>query len=121
MGDWLKVNGEAIYGTQATLFGAEAGSVSPTEKDAGGKPKFVPEWKWRSTTGPKKIYIELFEWPAGDFRLAKVPREVDGAYLLSAKGDVPVRMTRDGAGGISFALPNEAPSPVASVLVLKTR
>jgi alpha-L-fucosidase len=69
VGDWLKVNGEAIYGTQATLFGPEAGSFSSTEKDADGKPKFVPAWKWRSTTGPQKIYIELFEWPAEGFRL----------------------------------------------------
>ena len=28
MGAWLKVNGEAIYGTQPTLFGAEAGAFS---------------------------------------------------------------------------------------------
>jgi alpha-L-fucosidase len=121
MGDWLKVNGEAIYGTQATLFGPEAGSFSATEKDADGKPKFVPAWKWRSTSGPKKIYIELFEWPADGFHLAKVPREVTGAYLLSASGYLPVRMTRETDGEISFALPKQPPSPVASVLVLKTR
>jgi alpha-L-fucosidase len=121
MGDWLKVNGEAIYGTQATLFGPEAGSFSTTEKDADGKPKFVPAWKWRSTAGPKKIYIELFEWPTDGFHLAKVPREVTGAYLLSAAGNMPVKMTREADGGIGFALPQQAPSAVASVLVLKTR
>ena len=94
MGDWLKANGEAIYGTQATLFGPEAGSFSTTEKDADGRPKFVPAWKWRSTTGPKKIYIELLEWPSNSFYVPKVPRHVTGAYLLSASGDLPVRMTR---------------------------
>jgi alpha-L-fucosidase len=121
VGAWLKVNGEAIYGTQATLFGAEAGSFSPTEKDADGKPAFVPAWKWRSTTGPKKIYIELFEWPEDGFHLAKVPREVTGAYLLSASGHLPVKMSRESDGGIRFSLPKQAPNDVASVLVLQTR
>jgi alpha-L-fucosidase len=121
MGDWLKVNGEAIYGTKATLFGPEAGSFSTTEKDERGKPKFVPEWKWRSTTGPDKIYIELLDWPSQGFHLEKVPRAVTGAYLLSASGNLPVKMARDAEGGISFALPKLPPSAVASVLVLKTR
>ena len=69
MGEWLAVNGEAIYGTQPTLFGAEAGAFSATEKDKNGKPKFVPAWKWRSTTRPDKIYIEIFKWPSGAFHL----------------------------------------------------
>ena len=57
MGKWLAVNGEAIYATQPTLFGAEAGSFSTTEKDKDGKPKFIPSWKWRSTTnGRQDIY-----------------------------------------------------------------
>ena len=42
MGKWLEVNGESIYGTQPTLFGAEAGSFCTTEKDEDGKPKFIP-------------------------------------------------------------------------------
>jgi alpha-L-fucosidase len=78
IGKWLAVNGEAIYGTQPTLFGAEAGSFSPTEKDGEGKPKFVPEWKWRSTTKKDKIYIELLQWPVETFHLDAVPTE--GTY-----------------------------------------
>src|ERR1019366_618794 len=67
MGQWLKVNGEAIYGTQPTLFGPEAGSFSATEKDRSGKPKFIAAWDWRSTTRADKIYIEIFTWPTGAF------------------------------------------------------
>jgi alpha-L-fucosidase len=69
VGDWVRVNGEAIYGTKPTLFGPEAGSFSTTEKDDKGKPKFVPEWKWRSTTGKDKVYVELFSWQMGSFHV----------------------------------------------------
>jgi alpha-L-fucosidase len=34
---WMKVNGEAIYGTGPTPFGDEAGAFSETEKDRNGK------------------------------------------------------------------------------------
>ena len=76
MGKWLAVNGELIYATQPTLFGTEAGAFSATEKDKNGNPKFVPSWKWRSTTAPGKIYVHLFEWPSAAFHLDKVPRAV---------------------------------------------
>src|SRR5580700_5823885 len=66
VGKWLSVNGEAIYGTGPTLFGAEAGSFSATEKEKNGNPKFISTWNWRSTTAPNKIYIEIFTWPASN-------------------------------------------------------
>jgi alpha-L-fucosidase len=119
VGQWLEANGEAVYKTQPTLFGDEAGSFSSTEKDKDGKPKFVPAWNWRSTTTASKIYIEIFNWPSGGFHLDKLPRTVTGAYLLADKQRKPLKVTKTGAG-IDIALPNQAPDPIATVLVLKT-
>ena len=119
MGKWLASNGESIYATQPTLFGDEAGAVSPTEKDKEGKPKFIPSWKWRSTTTENKIYIHLFEWPGSTFRLEKVPRTVSGAYLLADDARKPLSVS-SGGGGITVSLPERALDPIATVLVLTT-
>jgi len=119
MGKWLAINGEAIYGTKPTLFGAEAGSFSPTEKEKNGQPKFIPAWGWRSTTGVDKIYIEIFKWPNGSFHLDKVPRKVIGAYLLADPAHKPLKVTQAG-DGIDIQLPVRAPDASSSVLVLKT-
>jgi len=119
MGKWLAVNGESIYATQPTLFGAEAGSFSPTEKDKQGKPKFIPAWKWRSTTTADKIYIQLFEWPGTSFHLDNVPRQVSGAYLLADSSKKPLKVAQNGKS-LDVTLPAEALDPVATVLVLQT-
>jgi alpha-L-fucosidase len=119
VGKWLDVNGESIYATHATLFGPEAGSFSTTETDKDGKPKFIPSWKWRSTTGHNKVYVHLFEWPGSTFHLDQMPRKVTGAYLLSDKSRKSLKITKSGSG-LDVALPEQAPDPIATVLVLKT-
>ena len=119
VGKWLAVNGESIYATQPTLFGAEAGEFSATEKDKDGKPKFVSSWKWRSTTTANKIYIHLFEWPGATFHLDKMPRKVTSAYLLADQAQTPLKVTKQG-GGIDVALPGQPLDPIATVLVLTT-
>jgi alpha-L-fucosidase len=120
IGGWLKVNGEAIYGTTGTLFGDEAGSYSATQKNEQGKPKFIPAWDWRSTTGANKIYVELFKWPQGSFHLPKTSRTITGAYLLADKTHRPLKITHR-PDGVEVALPAKAPDSVATVLVLTTR
>ncbi|HTB98238.1 MAG TPA: alpha-L-fucosidase [Terracidiphilus sp.] len=119
VGKWLAVNGESIYATQPTLFGDEAGSFSPTEKDGEGKPKFIPSWKWRSTTTADKVYVHLFEWPGSSFHIDKMPRKVNGAYLLADDAHTPLKVTKKG-NGIEVALPENSLDPIATVLVLTT-
>ncbi len=120
VGAWMKVNGEAIYGTGPTPFGAEAGKFSDTEKDKDGKPKFVPAWEWRCTTRPGKMYLEIFQWPKdAAFRLSGVKGKVAKAYLLADPARRPLEVKQDGAE-VSVVLPDKAPDAIASVLCLET-
>ncbi len=120
VGTWLQQNGEAIYDTQATLFGTEAGTYSTTEKNDQGKPKFIPAWDWRSTTGKGKIYVEILKWPNGSLHLPKTTRAITGAYLLADKTHKALKIARN-LDGTDVALPAKALDPFATVLVLTTK
>ena len=115
----MKVNGEAIYGSGPTPFGAEAGAFSATEKDKHGEPKFTPAWEWRATTKPGKIYVEIFQWPAtGKLELPGLQSRVKRAYLLAGHAKLKTEPT---AAGVSIALPAEAPDKIASVICVEIR
>ena len=135
VGQWMKVNGEAIYGSGPTPFGAEAGAFSATEKDKNGKPKFIPAWDWRATTKPGKIYLEIFNWPAdGKMELPGLQSRVKQARLLTADARLEVAQTKGHVtrfvngvnlkvtqteAGVTLALPAEAPDKLASVVCLE--
>ena len=116
VGAWMKVNGEAIYGTGPTPFGAEAGLFDPEKKDKNGKPLFIPAWVWRCTTKPGKLYIHIFQWPStGKFELPAVKNTITKAYLLADPQKAALKVTLTGTGVVT-ALPAQAPDPIASVV-----
>ena len=117
VGKWMAANGEAIYGSGPTPFGAEAGQFSATEKDKKGKPKFIPAWQWRCTTKPGEIYAIIFNWPAsGKFELPALKTKVLKATLLAAP-DQFIAVTQ-AAANVALSLPEHAPDAVASVVRL---
>jgi alpha-L-fucosidase len=119
VGEWMKVNGAAIYGSGPTPFGAEAGSFSATEKDKKGQPLFKPEWNWRATTKPGHIYLIVFKWPAdGTFQVPVVKEKLTGASLL-ADPSAKLTVAQDDKGVTISGLPAKAPDATASVIDLK--
>ncbi len=120
IGKWLDVNGEAIYGTGPTAFGAEDGSFDPTKLDSKGKPVFNAAWNWRCTTKPGKLFIHIFKWPGTSFALANVKDKISGAYFLADSDHKPLTFTQKGTD-VTVTLPETAPDPIATVLVLETK
>jgi alpha-L-fucosidase len=96
MGRWMRVNGDAIHGTTASLF-ADA--------------------PFRSTTKANRIHLFLTDWPAGPLKLPGL-RTVPRAASLMADPDRHPGVMSDGSGNQSLTLPGPAPDPVCSVVVL---
>ncbi|MCG8474746.1 MAG: alpha-L-fucosidase [Cytophagales bacterium] len=79
MGNWLKLNGEAIY-------------------DAKGAPKEKTD-HYRVTKKPKKkkTYYHIFQWPKdGKLLIKDFPNEVKNVYLLSSKKPIEQQQTSEG-------------------------
>ncbi|KAA3617953.1 MAG: alpha-L-fucosidase [Calditrichaeota bacterium] len=99
MGRWLKINGEAIYGTSASPFGK-------------------PEWG-RYTKKPGKIYLHVFDWPNNATLTIPVSDlQFRKAYFLSdkSKNELKWESTTE---GLRLFLPEKAPDPIAAVVVVE--
>lgn len=118
IGKWMKINSEAIYSTQSTIFGAEAGGYDLEKKDKAGNPRFVAGNEWRCTTTENRIFIHFLKWPKGSFTLKEVPNRVTKAYLLADPKRAPISFTQEG-GMVSLTLSPQAPDPQISVLALE--
>ena len=99
MGDWMRTNGEAIYGTTVSPYG-------------------MPAWG-RYTAGKGRVYAHVFDWPKdGRLELTGVKEKPLRAYVLADGTPLTVDQPETG-GGFVVRLPAVPPSTIASVLVLE--
>jgi alpha-L-fucosidase len=137
VGDWLKINGEAIYGAEkSSLLGesyvptTSAKNQALLEKEAlatgaGKKSKKHAEkaYNWIATERlatkdqPAKTYLHVFEWPEKKLELTGISKKISKVYLLSDK----TKTLSFSQKGDVFAvvLPNKIPDSIADVLTLE--
>jgi alpha-L-fucosidase len=100
IGHWMRVNGEAIYGTTASPFSAR-----------------LP-WG-RATMKRDRVYLIVYNWPAD--RILKIPpmaSSVTGGRMLATPTDI-VTVTATAEGAV-LKLPAVLPDPIATVIELTT-
>ncbi len=131
MGQWLKINGEAIYATGPNPFPRPPAAAPATAP--GSRPARAPIiWDWRATTrlDQNKIYLHIMQWPAnGQFTIptilypgTTISRDVAKAYLLADPTHAPLGLSKVISGAVlstTLTLPAKAPDPIATVICLE--
>jgi alpha-L-fucosidase len=103
VGAWMKVNGEAIYGTTASPFKRLSWGRC-TKKISGDE-----------TT----LYLHVFNWPAdGKLVVPGLKNSVKSARLLASGKKVKFSSTAD---GVEVTVPTEVPDKISSTIVLKIK
>ncbi len=103
IGNWMKVNSEAIYGTQASPF------------------KHL-EWG-RCTQQPiedgTRLFLHVFDWPeTGELVVPGIYNQAKAAYLLADTDKSSLSVVRR-EDALAIAVPTAAPDSINSVVVLE--
>ncbi|HZS04356.1 MAG TPA: alpha-L-fucosidase [Blastocatellia bacterium] len=103
VGQWMKANGDSIYGASSNPF--------PYELPWG-----------LITTKPGKLYLHVFDWPQKELTLYGLKNKVQKAWLLANRGELKIAQQNDQAKdhyALNIQLPAAAPDKYESVIVLE--
>jgi alpha-L-fucosidase len=98
VGQWMQVNGDSIYGTQAS-------------------PCRAPQWGRVALKGEDQLFLYVFDWPASGRITAPIKAAVSEPKLL-ADGSRTLTTTQT-EDGLVIELPGAAPDKICSVIALK--
>ncbi len=102
IGRWMRVNGEAVYGTQK----------SPVEK---------PDWGYITRKDGKKtttLYLSVCDWPSNKKIVLDGLKDAKSAVLLANNSKLK---TAKSAKGFEIQLPDRMPDPVTTVIKLELK
>ncbi len=103
MGRWMKVNGEAIYGTEAGPFPRRLEWGRATQK--------------RNASGGVTLYLHVWDWPEDGRILLPTLKETPTAGRVLATGEKVTSAST--AEGLVVTLPKTAPDPDVSIVALE--
>jgi alpha-L-fucosidase len=99
MGEWMKVNGDSIYGT----------TYGPWQNLPFGK----------TTAKGKAIYLHVFDWPSKpELELPAITSRVSRVTLLATGHKIRFKQKKD---RLLITVPSMAPDPNDSVLKIEMR
>ena len=99
VGDWMKVNSEAIYGTQRS--------------------EVFPKWGECIRKDEKKnsvYYLSVFKWPKDGKLIFETPYKVKKATLLADQSTLKFSKTDK---GVAINVPSQAPDKIATIIKLE--
>lgn len=118
VGDWLKANGEAVYGAGPSPFGDEFGEYSYARKDRDCEPVFMPLALWRCTTKPGKLYFFYFGDRRSTLDLPDFSNAIKRAYILGDEQRTPCKIETI-RGRLVAYIQRQGPHATANVLCLE--
>jgi alpha-L-fucosidase len=106
IGDWMRINGEAIYGTSASPFAKRLPWGRCTQKVAGEV---------------TKLYLHVFDWPAdGRLLVPGLKSPVQKAYFLAdtSHQELTIKNVKE---GVQVTLPANAAKEISTTVVLEIK
>ncbi len=133
IGDWLRINGEAIYATRPWKVYGEGPMIavndhhwSGGQSDVQNRPFTAEDIRFTQSKNGKTLYAIVMAVPAGGQITIKTlaansqycPGKIGSVRLLGVRGKL--KINRD-ENGLLVTLPKQLPSQVAFALKIKTR
>ena len=144
VGDWLKVNGEAVYGAEPTVLEGETEApklnkkqlerIARQKKDAaatganeGGAKKARAKnkkkqknYNWLATGKDNKVYIHLFKWVNEPLIIKDFKADISKAYFLADKS-VKVDFKQLDNNELQINLPKDRVGEIDTVLCFELK